>query len=75
MSRVINRLRKLFPDGEWVYEHHTWINKKTGDTVVGVAHHSPLYDGDEDRFITRYQLNYPTGPYLNIEDYRIFSCG
>ena len=66
--RVINELRRLYPQGKWVYDtrFHAWSNAEVG-TVVAVSHHSPMYDGDDDRYLTRYQLNYPTGPYLPFD--------
>lgn len=65
--RVIDQLRKLFPDGVWIYDQHTfqWVDTKGGHNVCKVSQHAPIYDGDDDRFVTRYMLDYPTGRYLD----------
>ena len=73
-TRIIEQLRCLIPDGDWRFVDYgfcvAWVNRKTNEEVVGVSVHSPLYDGDEDRYTTRYMINWPNGKYLPIGDGR-----
>jgi len=66
-NRIINQLRRLFPAGRWVWkwEEYRWFNEVNGDAVTAVSVHSPIYDGDEDRFTTRYMLNWPNGKWVD----------
>lgn len=54
-TRVINQLRKAYPDLTWTYNHQTgvWENS-AGWHVRAVSQFSPLWDGDDDTFETRY---------------------
>jgi hypothetical protein len=76
-KRIIDQLREIFPAGRWIYDNHyfQWMNLDTGHTVTPVSVHSPLYDGDDDRFRTRYQVDYPTGRYVDeIIDDRFYKA-
>jgi hypothetical protein len=64
--RIIDQLRQIFPDGNWKYlgTPHQWANQKTEDIVSAVSVHWPSYEMDST-CITRYQLNWPSGPYID----------
>lgn len=71
---MIDQLRRLAP-AEWRYDrlYGVWRDVAGGRVVTPVSHHSPIYDGDEDRYVTRYQLDFPRGPYLSVRDDRAYS--
>lgn len=58
-KRVIDELRKLFPDQTWRYERqgHYWACE-SGE-VSGVSRLTPRYDGDDDTFSSELWF-YPT---------------
>ena len=65
--RVIEQLRRLIP-GKWEYDNdygHKWVNLNTGEIVSAVSCFCPTWSEDFSTCITRYQLDYPRGPYLN----------
>ena len=74
-KRTIDQLKDLFPEGNWQYigPPYQWANQKTGDIVSAVSVQAPIHDMDST-CITRYQLNWPDGPWLDIRDDRKHYC-
>ena len=74
--RIVEQLRKAFPEGNWKYvgPPYQWANQKTGEIVSAVSCQAPVHDMDST-CITRYQLDWPNGPYLTqIIDDRKHCC-
>jgi len=57
--RIIEMLRVLFP-GRWAYkhEHHEWVHE-SGIYVYPRAQSAPRYPGDDENWVTVYQISYP----------------
>lgn len=55
-QRVIERLRRSYPDVTWSYSHeeHRWDGDK-GWHVYACSALAPRYDGDDDTFETQYR--------------------
>jgi len=52
--RVIDELRKRFPELEWWYEWPYWHNSD-GWRVGAYSALAPSYPGDDDTFVTEYR--------------------
>jgi len=71
--RVINILRKEYPQTKWRYDPHSLYQwrAKNGMKVKVCSSFAPRYEGDEDNFTTEYYLKDEKGD-ININRLFIF---